>query len=66
MTYKDLLKRDHPENVNIDFKGKCRGCPASYGYAPPGDGICNGDPYEVLDRNCKKCWEREVPDGYSK
>lgn len=69
-TFRDRLKREHPEAVCPDF---CRGCPSKYGYENhdtcmmadkmldkkiPAENF--GDP-EFAYRICEACWDRKIP-----
>lgn len=53
-TFRDRLKREHPENVG-DFHGGCKGCPYTYGYEPKPKN-CNG----VHEVACRECWDRPI------
>lgn len=54
ITYRDLLRRDHPDNVDEIYEGGCCGCPSTYGYAAPENGfVCRGN-------SCRACWDRRV------
>lgn len=54
ITYRDLLRRDHPDNVDEIYEGGCCGCPSTYGYAAPENGfVCRGN-------FCRACWDRRV------
>lgn len=54
ITYRDLLRRDHPDNVDEIYEGGCCGCPSTYGYAAPENGVvCHGT-------SCRACWDRRV------
>lgn len=58
MSYRDLLKIEHPESLNRCWLGGCRGCPGHYW-----DGAPTLDQYEhdPSPLNCSKCWDSEVP-----
>jgi hypothetical protein len=58
MTFKQKLKKEHPQYVNR--YGECMGCPHEYRYEPAGYGVCKGDCYQVTTKNCKACWNREM------
>lgn len=59
MTYRDLVKKEHPENVNGLYEGGVCGCPSE---SVPGArdlcerGRCNGS-----EEKCKRCWDQEIP-----
>ena len=54
ITYRDLLRRDHPDNVDEIYEGGCCGCPSTYGYAAPENGVvCRGN-------SCRACWDRRI------
>ena len=63
MTYKDLLKRDHPTKVNSKFDGGCSGCPHEYKYCLPEDCMCHKTKFKNFNKNttCTQCWLQEVP-----
>lgn len=63
MTFKEKLKKEHPDKINQNVKGGCLSCPKDYGYEPqeekheycfyPKDGFPGA--------NCEECWNREIP-----
>lgn len=53
MTFREKLKREHPEMVNDRYVGGCSGCPAGYGYE---DNMPN-----CSHATCAECWNREIP-----
>ena len=54
ITYRDLLRRDHPDEVDEKYEGGCFGCPSGYGYCDPEDGVlCRRD-------SCRACWDRRI------
>lgn len=53
MTFREKLKREHPEMVNERYIGGCKGCPSGYGY---GDNMPN-----CSHVTCAECWNREIP-----
>ena len=57
MTYRELLKIEHPENVDGNYLGGCRGCPGHYFDGAP---KCTGT--HEYQGNCFKCWDQEIPD----
>ena len=58
MTYRDRLRRDHPEYVDDDiYIGGCKACPWSYGYEDVPD-TCYLQ--KDMDKECKRCWDREM------
>lgn len=58
MTFRERLKRDHPEDVQSYFGGGCCGCPEDYGYEPSGyKRTCNKNHTE-----CTTCWDRQMPE----
>ena len=54
ITFRDMLKKEHPEYVSEDYVGGCHGCPTWYGYS---DEICENSDY--TEEACRKCWDRE-------
>ena len=53
MTCREILEMNHPECINVEFVGGCRGCPNDYEYLPK--------PENCLDISCTDCWDREIP-----
>ena len=57
MTAREKLNMEQPDKVSNMYRGGCDGCPSSYGYLDdPDDEYCGGE------YNCKKCWDREIPE----
>lgn len=58
MTFREMLKRDHPEEVRATYYGGCFGCPCDYDYCTHEDlkEICKGSPTEEV---CRRCWDTE-------
>lgn len=57
-TFRDRLKREHPEKVG-DFVGGCCCCPCCYGYEPePTTDCCEAG----NERICRACWDRPIPE----
>lgn len=56
-TFRDRLKKEHPECVSSIFDGGCKGCPRDYGYESWRDALkaCKG-----TNHDCTACWDREV------
>ena len=61
MTAREKLAIEYPEKLDVLEPGGCMGCPEDYGYLPDADFCtnCYGDVFE----RCKKCWDREIPEG---
>lgn len=59
-TFRDRLKREHPEYVDDMYGGGCKGCPHDYGYE---DKARKG---ECLAMTCTQCWSRLIPAEKSK
>lgn len=55
ITYRDLLRRDHPDDVDPIFEGGCHGCPSNYGYCDMEDPISH-----CTTTSCRACWDRRV------
>lgn len=51
MTFREKLKKEHPEKVYGSAEGGCEGCPQDYGY------VKENCPCMV----CAECWDREIP-----
>ena len=55
ITYRDLLRRDHPDELDPIFEGGCCGCPSCYGYCDREDHSAHCKVY-----SCRACWDRRV------
>ena len=55
ITYRDLLRRDHPDDVDPIFEGGRGGCPSNYGYCDMEDPVGHCRVY-----SCRACWDRRV------
>ena len=55
ITYRDLLRRDHPDDVDPIYEGGCHGCPSNYGYCDMEDQISH-----CTKTSCRACWDRRV------
>lgn len=55
ITYRDLLRRDHPDELDPIFEGGCCGCPSHYGYCDMEDPVSHCRSY-----SCRACWDRRV------
>lgn len=53
MTFKEKLRKEHPEEVSGAYNGGCGGCPCDYGYEDEQSDFCP---------NCYACWNREIPE----
>lgn len=53
MTFRERLRKDHPELVNEKFEGGCSGCPNDFDYE--GRSEC-----ERVSGICRVCWDREM------
>lgn len=60
MTFREKLRKEHPEYIKEDCLGGCEGCPHEYGYGKK-EKIC-----EVNEEECRKCWDREIPETEDK
>lgn len=63
MTFKEKLKKEHPEKVGDFHMGGCYGCPDSYGYEECSNfcrlnGVGSRRP---CGERCTACWNREIP-----
>lgn len=55
ITFRDMLKKEHPKLVSERFIGGCHGCPSWYGYSDETNkncGVCS-------EEKSRKCWDRE-------
>lgn len=57
MTYRDLMLRMSPLQVDDEFCGGVSGCPHHYLGAEKPEDCTTGQP---TDAKCRKCWNREV------
>lgn len=58
MKFKELLAKEHPENVSNEYKGGCHDCPYDYKYETEEESREN---CSVNDgQGCTYCWDREV------
>lgn len=55
MTFREKLKQEHPEKVDVKYCGGCKYCPETYGYEP--DRYCG----MADEEKCRVCWDREIP-----
>lgn len=55
MTCREKLKLEHPELVDAQYDGGCKGCPYEYGYIDTGCSTAS------LHMSCTECWDREIP-----
>ena len=55
ITFRDMLKKEHPEYVSEHFTGGCLGCPSTHGYSNMNVLTCGTNNEE----SCRKCWDRE-------
>lgn len=63
MKYMEKLKEEHPECVSDEFAGGCEGCPEDYGYESRDEYCPDGLEGLGIEVACRKCWEREMPEG---
>lgn len=54
-TFRDRLKREHPEEMGKQYGGGCHGCPWDYGYDVKR--TCDN----ISEISCRKCWDRPIP-----
>ena len=55
ITFREMLKKEHPKLVSEHFTGGCLGCPSTYGYSNMNVLTCGTNNEE----SCRKCWDRE-------
>lgn len=56
MTFREKLRKEHPERINEEHLGGCEGCPYGYGYEKSIEEIC-----KISEEECRKCCDREIP-----
>jgi hypothetical protein len=62
MTCREKLAKEHPDMIDPNENGGCRGCPSSYGYLVDPD-YCVCDESGMLQyERCDRCWSREIPE----
>lgn len=63
MTFRDLVKRDYPNDLGDYFYGGVISCPHRYGYCDINDCLCykENKVNRETDEMCRHCWDREVP-----
>lgn len=64
MTYREKLKKEHPEEITEACTGGCYGCPHSYNYCKKDDTLCADMPHIRVkpdEDKCRKCWGQEIP-----
>ena len=63
MTYRDLMRIEHPNAIDPAYIGGCMSCPSYQGYekAPPSK-CCTTHGSPPKDAECRECWDREAPD----
>ena len=54
MTFREEVAKLHPENIDYIYVGGVLGCPRDIETCPYILGDC--------ERNCRACWDREIPD----
>ena len=54
MTFREEEAKLHPERINPNYIGGVVGCPRDIETCPYSLGTC--------ERNCRACWDREIPD----
>ena len=57
MTCREKVKQEHPEEIDPERLGGCKGCPHQYGYAKEPEWC---DDNNFTDEKCRRCWDREV------
>ena len=57
MTCREKLEMEHPEEIDPERLGGCKGCPHQYGYAKEPEWC---DDNNFTDEKCRRCWGREV------
>ena len=57
MTCREKLAMEHPEEIDPERLGGCKGCPHQYGYAKEPEWC---DDNNFTDEKCRRCWGREV------
>ena len=61
MTYREMLRKEHPEKCKDSYLGGCAGCPGDYYPGAPEEdqpNCCYNS--STGDYNCARCWGMEV------
>lgn len=53
LTCRELLAKEHPDDIDDSTLGGCHMCPHNYGYLNPYDELC-----EIGKCNCDDCWDQ--------
>ena len=63
MTFRELVKKEYPEEIDCSANGGVFGCPHNYGYCDEGDGVCYEENkfHEATNEMCHRCWDRKIP-----
>lgn len=61
MTCKEKLAQEYPYCINPKWESGVAGCPTVYGYLDYPEWCSGGNDYHTAD-DCKRCWDREVPE----
>lgn len=61
MTYRERLKREHPECIEDYYIGGCKNCPENYGYEEKNE---NCIPVMAIEERCRECWDREMEEDH--
>ena len=56
MTFREKLKKEHPDAINAGSWGGCVGCPVSYNYEEKIPSTCYPS-----NESCTACWDGEMP-----
>ena len=63
MTCREKLMLERPDLVDEQYSGGCCGCPSMRGYLSDPD-VCGTR--VMNDDDCRRCWDREIPDDEPK
>jgi len=61
MTFKEKLRKEHPDKIDDEALGGCIACPHDYGYESYEKRPCIVDDEEGCI-SCEKCWSRDIPE----
>lgn len=68
MTCREKLKIEHPDMIDSELCGGCKGCPHMVGYmSRPKYCPYGGNEFDMLSTSareilCTECWNREIPE----
>lgn len=62
LTCKEILIKEHPDEIDSQYIGGCKSCPSRYDYLHRYEELCNHNEYS--NERCKKCWNQVATKYY--